>query len=102
MGITKFVYIGLLSPAPEASCFLVLVSFIRRDAIRPLCVRPTAQEAAIEDEFVDLWNKQNAVDIHPLLCHLSSTLPLVMETKLYPEKRTIVFNKGDKPNHFFW
>ena len=90
MRITKFVYIGLLAPAPQASCFLVPASFIRRDAIRSLCVRTTEQEAAVEDEFVDLWNKQNAVDIHPSLCYLSSALPLFMETKLSGEENYCV------------
>jgi len=95
--------IGLLAYAPQAGSFSVPVSYSKRLAIQPLYYGTAKEEeaAAADDELVELRNKRKAVEMNPSLSRLSSALPVVMETKLYPEKGTVVFNKGDKSNGFY-
>eukprot|EP00978_Attheya_sp_CCMP212_P005539 scaffold12431_cov57-Attheya_sp.AAC.14 len=55
-----------------------------------------------DGEMRELLNKRKVVEMNPSTSHLASTLPVVMETELYPEAGTIIFEKGDKSNGLYF
>ena len=40
--------------------------------------------------------------MNPSMLQLSTFLPMIMETKNYPDKGTVIFNEGDKVNGFYF
>eukprot|EP00550_Attheya_septentrionalis_P006951 CAMPEP_0198295294 /NCGR_PEP_ID=MMETSP1449-20131203/26992_1 /TAXON_ID=420275 /ORGANISM="Attheya septentrionalis, Strain CCMP2084" /LENGTH=655 /DNA_ID=CAMNT_0043995557 /DNA_START=186 /DNA_END=2154 /DNA_ORIENTATION=- len=55
-----------------------------------------------DGKMQELLNKRKVVEMNPSTSHLASTLPVVMETELYPEAGTIIFEKGDKSNGLYF
>jgi len=102
MIIATILPIWLLSigALPQARSFSIPASYTKRCATQPLYVTRT-ENAAADDDLLELWNKRNAVETNPVLTHLSSFLPVVMETKLYPKVGTVVFTKGDKSDGLY-
>ena len=52
--------------------------------------------------FIELLEMRKAVEINPVVSHLSSILPLVMEKKIYTKEGTVLMEKGDKSDGFYF
>jgi len=52
--------------------------------------------------LIELLKMRKAVEINPVVSHLSSILPLVMEEKIYTKEGTVLMEKGDKSDGFYF